>query len=150
MFEILQNVYDVYIYIYTHIHTHFGFKWYFSQNLHGSGDQAWLSHSIQLVLKPHGYGALILMFWGESGSQHCSYTYFLPSLIVSWSFKTKVLPFVSGCMAEIISKFVSFVQFSYWLESWELPIFEVEEETKASSQLCFRWMLDKTKPGLLH
>lgn len=131
--------------IYIHIHTHFGFKLYFSQNLHGSGD-LWLSHSIPLVLKPRGYGTL--MFWGASGSQHCSYTYFLPSLIVSWSFKTKVLPFVSSCMVEIISKFVSFVQFSYWLESWELRIFEVEEEAKLS--LCFRWMLEKSKPGLLH
>ena len=115
------------------------------KNLHGSGDQVWLSHSIPLVLKPHGYGTL--MFWGASGSQHCSYTYFLSSRIVSWSFKTKVLPFVSGCMVEIISKFVSFVQFSFWLESWELRIFEGEEETKLS--LYFRWMLEKTKPGLL-
>ena len=134
------------IHTYIHIHAHFGFKWYFSQNLHGSGDQVWLSHSIPLVLKPHGYGTL--MFWGASGSQHCSYTYFLSSRIVSWSFKTKVLPFVSGCMVEIISKFVSFVQFSFWLESWELRIFEGEEETKLS--LYFRWMLEKTKPGLLH
>jgi len=165
MFEILKNVcvciyiyvcvyiyIYIYIYIYTyihtyiHIHTHFVFKWYFSENLHGSGDQVWLTHSIPLVVKPHGYGTL--MFWGASGSQHCSYTYFLPSRIVSWSFKIEVLPFVSGCVVEIISRFVSFVQFSYWLESWELRIFEGEEETKLS--LCFRWMLVKTKPGLLH
>lgn len=43
--------------------------------------------------------------------QHFSYTCFLSFPIVSWSFRTKVLPFVSGHVVVIVSKFVCFVQF---------------------------------------
>lgn len=38
-------------------------------------------------------------------------------------------------MVEVVSKFVSFVQFNYWMESWGLWIFEVGGRDKSKLSL---------------